>query len=597
MKKFISLTTATFLSLQMSVISPSVFAEEANPDLAALAEQYGFNTDTFQFPNFIPDGENIATEAIDEEIFTIRNEKFTFEEGLHNAANLYNCTAAGCCYGMSAISVLIHNGVLSVDDLQTGAETLHDIAFDGETIGRRILQYSLSQIYLDVQFANLKDQCLKADEERVADLLALAKRCQESNRYFMIAYSGLVGENTLNHAVVGIGTAEGSWTFDDMIYDTCILTYDSNAVKKDDTSVAGGFTEKLCIYINSETNQFYIPAYGISSANEGFIFYATDSAERLQYRSELNGTDTVDEDISGLAQMSQYSNSYGIEVSASNETSEWIDISDKIKNTLATMWGNEFFIYPASSYHIEQNQSAESGDDSDIYGSIMGKNPYGEGFYCTRYGAGGYENPDGGLKPDDTYNYSIDVSPEKVSVTNTGAEGKPVFDEMNAVCSLSYDNEYYYYFCGTAAVGETVTMERDNDGVIISSSDGTLKGSVDVYGVTPKVIGISAKDSVRISVVDKTTIVSLDKDGDGIYESPIEQGDVDGNGEITVEDAVAVLTYYAETAICTKRPKVLNPYYPLSLDTADMNGDEKIMVEDAVEILSKYAKRSAGLEG
>ena len=71
---------------------------------------------------------------------------------------------------------------------------------------------------------------------------------------------------------------------------------------------------------------------------------------------------------------------------------------------------------------------------------------------------------------------------------------------------------------------------------------------------------------------------------------------MDGNSVINVEDAVAVLTYYA------KRSAGMNPIFselPMqhakAMIASDIDEDNIISVEDAVSILTYDAKQSAGL--
>lgn len=576
--------------------------EPENPDLYALAKKYGYDSDTFKFTNFRPDDEGRIPEDIyDEEFNKVNDEKFSSEEDAHSTMDLALSTAGGCCYGMSAIPVLIHNGIITPSDLHEGAKTLNEIDFDAETIGRYILQYSFSQVYHAVQFAHFGDYCIKTDEELVAELLEMAVNCTQNEKYFQIAYGIQTDERSFNHAVVGIGTATGKWTVNDVVYDTCILTYDSNRANKEDNSVAGGFSENLCIYINSETNQFCIPGYEISSENGGFIFFSTDSSEVLSYRADINGTNTVGKDISGLVQMNQYyGTGNGISVSALNGK-EGTDITDLLKSQFATLYGGSFFIYPATEYRIEQRNSADyNNDDTAINGSIWGVD------YCIRYGA------------DDYFDYAIDVSPNDVSVTNLGKTGEiihstgfRVIDEMELTCSISYDDEYYYTFAGTAAENETVTMKKVNEDVIITSDDGTLKGtllirsnndSIELETGTDKSYieyTVNAKNGIYCDMEDGKLTVYVDKDGDGTYETPIEKGDANGDGEINPADATEVLKGYAERAAglyLVGYKIALNANYPLSPNTSDMDGDGKITISDATEILSKYARRAAGLE-
>ncbi len=74
-------------------------------------------------------------------------------------------------------------------------------------------------------------------------------------------------------------------------------------------------------------------------------------------------------------------------------------------------------------------------------------------------------------------------------------------------------------------------------------------------------------------------------------------GDVDGNGTISVEDAVSTLTYYAQQSagLEAKLMQAADTEETAFL-AADVNGDGEITVEDAVAILTYYARQSAGLD-
>lgn len=69
-------------------------------------------------------------------------------------------------------------------------------------------------------------------------------------------------------------------------------------------------------------------------------------------------------------------------------------------------------------------------------------------------------------------------------------------------------------------------------------------------------------------------------------------GDVDGDGSLSVQDAVQILTYYAQQAVgCS--PAFASD---LQYTTADYDGDGSITVNDAVSVLETYAKQAAGLQ-
>lgn len=77
---------------------------------------------------------------------------------------------------------------------------------------------------------------------------------------------------------------------------------------------------------------------------------------------------------------------------------------------------------------------------------------------------------------------------------------------------------------------------------------------------------------------------------DFLDEMAYGHGDVDGDADVTVSDAVATLSYYAATA-AGQSPS----FTELQKQAADFNQDGIITVEDAVKTLSLYAKHAAGI--
>lgn len=84
-----------------------------------------------------------------------------------------------------------------------------------------------------------------------------------------------------------------------------------------------------------------------------------------------------------------------------------------------------------------------------------------------------------------------------------------------------------------------------------------------------------------------------------LVENPyaVSYGDIDGDGTVSVEDAVSVLTYYAQQSagLEAKLTQAVDTEESAFL-AADVDGDGQITVEDAVAILTYYAKKSAGLD-
>lgn len=80
------------------------------------------------------------------------------------------------------------------------------------------------------------------------------------------------------------------------------------------------------------------------------------------------------------------------------------------------------------------------------------------------------------------------------------------------------------------------------------------------------------------------------KNVDFLDEMAYGHGDVDGDADVTVSDAVAILSYYAATA-AGQSPS----FTELQKQAADFNQDGIVTVEDAVKTLSLYAEHAAGI--
>ena len=73
-------------------------------------------------------------------------------------------------------------------------------------------------------------------------------------------------------------------------------------------------------------------------------------------------------------------------------------------------------------------------------------------------------------------------------------------------------------------------------------------------------------------------------------EAAYGHGDVDGDADVTVSDAVSILSYYAATA-AGQSPS----FTELQTQAADFNQDGIVTVEDAVKTLFLYAEHAAGI--
>lgn len=196
--------------------------------------------------------------------------------------------------------------------------------------------------------------------------------------------------------------------------------------------------------------------------------------------------------------------------------------------------------------------------------------------------------------------YTITVSdangvyaPISVNVVLTTEQMPAAFDaETNSLVAAEGISETdfanYLSKLSTATInGETYTLSGRGSTKIFNSQTGTLdlevmKNNVPIFGesgdyeITVTATGYTVPLLFTVTVSEKTE----------------EKGDVDNNGTVSVEDAVLVLTYYAQQSAG------LNPSENtqfVNIHRGDIDGDSTISVEDAVSILTYYAQQSAGL--
>lgn len=196
--------------------------------------------------------------------------------------------------------------------------------------------------------------------------------------------------------------------------------------------------------------------------------------------------------------------------------------------------------------------------------------------------------------------YTITVSdangvyaPISVSVVLTTEQMPAAFDaETNSLVAAEGISETdfanYLSKLSTATInGETYTLSGRGATKIFDSQTGALdlevmKNNIPVFGesgdyeMTVMATGYTVPLIFTVTVPEKTE----------------EKGDMDNNGTVSVEDAVLVLTYYAQQS-AGLNPSENTQFANIHL--GDIDGDGTISVEDAVSILTYYAQQSAGL--
>lgn len=518
MKK--TMTTLIASVMAVSAVSAASFGSVyAADDLGALASSLGADTDYLNFP-FV-------------EEYTIGDDE--------NAIKGYSDKS----FYYAAMEVLVHNGEQKISDLQADASEMTDIEYS----------LSLSETIKD-KFDELVDRVIynytyknTSAKDKIPALLSTAEKANANKEYFHIGYRDInykyvpdassdAEEDLLGHYVTGIGMTDGSWTFNEKNYDKCILTLDNmNTIDGEKA-----FSEDTCIYINSETYDYYIPKYSDSAKEDIHIIALDDDAMLNSDTSDIFNIRLGDRP---KCFYTITSTKLGVET-IRNEENEFLDYCHNAYN------GNLYI--KADDIKIDC--------DSDSSNSMTVTN--NDSTVEMRRSAGISTFTFDGKK------YCVSGS---YSETSDGAK----------------ENQMNNYFCYSDSKSSCDFYGRILDGFTFEPSDGSffVDNSAGVRFVS------NSKEMGNIFVSEKTEVkydengitgFFIDNDKDGKFEHKVEVGDTNCDGRIDASDASNVLAAYS--AVQTGEKHFINE------DLGDFNEDNVIDSSDASMILHKYAELS-----
>ena len=569
-------------------------ASSAQSELEKAAIEKGMYKDTFSFVNHLC---TLSQEDFTERVYDPVRDNMTESEinsgyGKHIPDISYK---SGLCFGMAAISVLVHNGELTPSDLQEGAETLYDVTLTDD-VDALITCYNSLQLYKAVELAIIAAPSMLSKEEHTDMFLDCAARCKEKGTYFM---AGIATKKGGTHAVVGMDELSGNWTFDGISYDTCIVTYDSNCVKQGTETSA--FKDDACIYINSETKQFCIPAYEASSENGDVLLYASDDDSLLTYKAPIRGTTKTNTDVSEIVKLEFFNGRKDqMDLSSTTEDGQTYDFWKLGK----VNYGEYIFFGKGSSFHLEKNERA-----SGFAFSIDG-----EGY---RLRMEQYDREDPELKGVGS-KCKIDFSKDGITYTNTDTQ------KIALSYIFTYDEGNYNFtpvsrstIAIEVAPNQTVTVSKQNTGFAIT-------GGGEVYVQTMPMIAhkdltafskshsyeefldwvgsyfinfIRSKDVLlQFNTEKECSELVYDFDGDGVFDDAPMLGDTDGNGKpYEPSDIYWTMLHIADKAITSHGTRRYYQGYVPNIE-ADTDNDGKIDTSDLFDIMYECALRGAGLK-
>ena len=571
-------------------------ASSTQSELEKAAIEKGMYKDTFSFANHLC---TLSQEDFAKRVYEpVRANMTDSEIDLgYEADNSRVAYKGGLCFGMTAISVLVHNGELTPGDLQEGAETLYDVTLTDD-VDALIAYYNSLQLYTEVELAVITAPAMLTKEEHTDMFLDCAARCKEKGTYFMACISSA---KSGTHAMVGMDEQFGNWTFNGISYDTCILTYDSNSVQKDTKESI--FSDKTCIYINSETKQYCVPAYDLTSENGGVLLDASDDDSLLTYRAPIRGTTEVNTDVSETVKWRFFSGT----------TKDQIDVTSTTKDgTSYDFWkackmnyGDTIYFGKGSTFHLEKKERAQ--------GFAFDVNGIGYRLRMEQYAESSPETPkvhDRGTK------CKMDFCGDSISYTNTDTES------ILVSYILTYDQGTYNYEpVGSVHIAlviypnQTATISKQDTGLAITGDgeifvqalpmatqkcidefDGTWEEFLNWFG-SYFFNFVRSKDALlQFNTKDECSELLYDFDGDGVYDDAPILGDADGDGvPYQPGDIYQILWHINDIATSEHGVRRYNRgYVPNSEGDTDGNG--VIDTCDLFDIVYECALRGAGLK-
>lgn len=562
MKKLISFLTAVSLTASLPIFS--VYAE-GNTDLESLAVSLGADKDYLAVPNMYYPAELYQANLYDYFIPVSTSEQMT---SLASGVAKYSDTS----FGSSVLSVLVHNGVISAGNVKENAESLSKInnillAKDSIYKYQNILDNDDFKLYTEYLFKS-QNFAQKADS-----LISTAEKCMNEGRYFLIMYSAFRTNPSTGHAMrgqqahsaVGIGVTDGSWTFNDKTYDKCILTLDSLSVD----SKNDAFSEDTCIYINSETKDYYMPKISASAESDIHII-AVDNDQLLNFAD----TDVTDEIVSlniatdSISEVT-YTDLNGNEVIL-NDDNNFLDNYHIYSNVSFLVKGNNFKISTAS-------------ENEDDYISITDKE----------------HTLDFDMEKADSEIFCNDNTLKFTRKDSWGITYRKPEDPLKFSLYIHTKNSDIEHYIKGETMGESEFTKVDG-GIIFSGGKAILNTyqhneayeenpKEEEYNKTLSRMALNSDGKVFIQIGDDYSVkLFSDLDSDGTFEHEVQKGDLNCDGVINSVDVSMLLEAYADMASSAMDfPDVYT-----STQYADINGDGVIDSVDASEILEIYAQNS-----
>ncbi|MBR1592929.1 MAG: hypothetical protein IJ666_07955 [Ruminococcus sp.] len=604
MKKLVSFLSAAAVLMSASC---STAAAENSADLYELAASLGADTDYINIPDkFYKDIYYDELAAIGK--YNIARYQPIVSTSLSDMVsskvwNYYSDSSLGT----SILEILSHNGNILPADIKQGADTLS--AIDSYDEIKDNIEYYSS--WYDNRIFRLYHNYLlnrRTKEERVDMLLDMAEKSMTNGKYFLIMYgcymekmgdisvdeedgNYMVGYDSTEktyiqqvHSSAGIGITDGKWEFNGKSYDKCVLTVDNLAEK--------GFSEDTCLYINSQTKEFYVPAFANSVQGE-LQLVSFDDTDMLNFNGNIKPTQDYhveNIDITGIGLSSKRTTILNLTAEDIDGNKESFDEKPyenqyynhnryfclkgkKVDFTFVEDWSDEayFTVYDNNQYADIGLKKQDAHVTLDNGAFTFRREVIDDNIYH---------------KPGDQLHIDMDL---RYAGVETSPANAPIWDFstdiMDDIKLTPAENGFYAETSGSAVLTYYILSYIGDE-----YKSGSYPPEADTKGASGSVK--LSGNKVLISLKDGCPCVYYDSDNDGVFDDEFARGDTNCDGKVDSADASAVMQKYAsissmpeEIAKLELEHNTVSPYY-------DFNGDGIIDASDASAILAEYAKSS-----
>jgi|GEM_PF-6914087 len=462
----------------------------------------------------------------------------------------------GSCYGMSSLTLLAKHGYLPYGNYQASATKLNDFAapVDNKEISSLITYYQMLQIK-DVIQQQYRTVPHRSHETNIKDIISTLDQYTKCIICFEKDGWGA-------HAILAYDYEYGSWTFNGVTYDGCIVVCDPNS------SIS--YNKEANIYFNSKTYNWAIPFYNyasISSAKGARFMYVGANIDEINQGGYLSGSahSTV--------------NNYVARIDAAAISED---------RTVSKVVGT-------NGHYMAQ--ASAPGEIVEDYSYIVGSESKGTAGYNIYDANAAYK-----VKQDTPVELSLSMDYDNCYLTGSSMAGTSVVLDKNGYVevlgeaadfslSMTFDENYpTSWFTlsieGTGASNASLKMEKDGY-VLTSDNLSDITVSSCNKDVSANASFSTNYPSVFIYEINETTIgVKADTDNNGTYETVIKTesetvllGDVNLDNKLNIKDATAIQKHLATVITLDSK----------ALSVADFNEDGKLNIKDVTSIQKRLA--------